>query len=149
MKMNEVAGTGNHNTAQFWEYDTRTARRWNLDPKPNSWESYYSILANSPINHKDVLGDRWLTKKDENTANKLSQDYKAKEDEYNDKASKNRKYLQNAKDANNKDDIALYSARVSENEAGAQSMRDGQRELDRQSIIQVKVQKMAFVDLKL
>jgi hypothetical protein len=33
-KVNEIAGVGNHNTAEFWEYDTRLGRRWNLDPKP-------------------------------------------------------------------------------------------------------------------
>jgi hypothetical protein len=28
-KSDEIAGEGNHNTAEFWEYDTRTGRRWN------------------------------------------------------------------------------------------------------------------------
>ncbi len=35
----EIKGEGNHYTATFWEYDPRTARRWNLDPVVKPWES--------------------------------------------------------------------------------------------------------------
>jgi hypothetical protein len=28
-KDDEVCGSGNLNTAEFWEYDTRLGRRWN------------------------------------------------------------------------------------------------------------------------
>lgn len=56
-KVNEIAGIGNHNTAMFWEYDTRLGRRWNLDPKPNVGLSQYSAFANNPILFSDVLGD--------------------------------------------------------------------------------------------
>ena len=34
-KTDEVSGQGNHYTAEFWEYDSRSGRRWNLDPRPN------------------------------------------------------------------------------------------------------------------
>ncbi|XZF15201.1 hypothetical protein ACTHGU_03620 [Chitinophagaceae bacterium MMS25-I14] len=57
MKTNEIAGMGNHNTAEFWEYDTRLGRRWNLDPKPTVGLSYYSVLANNPIVYADLNGD--------------------------------------------------------------------------------------------
>ena len=33
-KDNEIYGTGNLNTAEYWEYDARIGRRWNVDPKP-------------------------------------------------------------------------------------------------------------------
>ena len=56
-KDNEIAGPGNHNTALFWEYDTRTARRWNLDPKPHIGISDYSVLGNNPIFNVDPNGD--------------------------------------------------------------------------------------------
>jgi hypothetical protein len=44
--VNEVSGVGNHNSALFWEYDTRLGRRWNLDPKKKAWESDYSWWDN-------------------------------------------------------------------------------------------------------
>ncbi|MFN6328023.1 MAG: hypothetical protein ACK4WA_04575, partial [Chitinophagales bacterium] len=40
-KDNEVYGEGNLNTAEFWQYDTRIGRRWNVDPKLKIWESPY------------------------------------------------------------------------------------------------------------
>ncbi|XZF15204.1 hypothetical protein ACTHGU_03635 [Chitinophagaceae bacterium MMS25-I14] len=57
MKTNEIAGVGNHNMAQFWEYDTRTARRWNVDPVIHPWESSFSVMESNPIWHNDVLGN--------------------------------------------------------------------------------------------
>lgn len=34
-KDNEITDVkGTHNTAMFWEYDTRLGMRWNMDPKP-------------------------------------------------------------------------------------------------------------------
>ncbi|MCS3795067.1 Ig-like domain-containing protein [Niastella sp. OAS944] len=56
-KSDEIGGPGNHNTAPFWEYDTRTGRRWNLDPRPNISISAYAGLANNPIWFNDLLGD--------------------------------------------------------------------------------------------
>ncbi len=56
-KDNEIAGLGNHNTALFWQYDTRTGRRWNLDPKPNVSVSLYSPFGLNPVKNSDVLGD--------------------------------------------------------------------------------------------
>ncbi|MBP6334217.1 MAG: hypothetical protein KA444_02005 [Bacteroidia bacterium] len=56
-QMDEITGEGNHNTALFWEYDTRIARRWNMDPKPNPSLSNYSAFAGNPILNVDVLGD--------------------------------------------------------------------------------------------
>ena len=56
-KTDEISGAGNHNTALYWEYDTRLGRRWNLDPKPNTSISSYAAFANNPIIYKDVLGD--------------------------------------------------------------------------------------------
>jgi hypothetical protein len=57
MKLNEVAGTGNHYTAQFWEYSPRLGRRWNLDPVVKPWRSSYDVLDNSPIWKVDPDGD--------------------------------------------------------------------------------------------
>ena len=56
-KDNEVAGSGNSYSAEFWQYDSRLGRRWNLDPKPNPSISEYACFANSPIFYADPLGD--------------------------------------------------------------------------------------------
>jgi len=47
----EIAGVGNIMTAEFWEYDTRLGRRWNLDPLAQKYPSYsaYTSVINNPI----------------------------------------------------------------------------------------------------
>ena len=57
MKVNDWAGTANHTTALYWEYDPRVARRGNLDNKPNYSVSPYSSCANNPIWYSDRKGD--------------------------------------------------------------------------------------------
>ncbi|OYU94736.1 MAG: hypothetical protein CFE21_13675 [Bacteroidetes bacterium B1(2017)] len=54
---NEIAGIGNINTAEFWEYDARLGRRWNLDPITKPHESSYSCFSNNPIWNVDKLGN--------------------------------------------------------------------------------------------
>lgn len=56
-KDNEIAGTGNHNTALFWEYDTRLGRRWNLDPVDQISISNYAVNGLNPILMSDPNGD--------------------------------------------------------------------------------------------
>ncbi len=56
-KENEVAGIGNHNSALFWEYDTRLGRRWNVDPVVKEWRSGYDAFNNNPIMNVDPKGD--------------------------------------------------------------------------------------------
>ena len=57
MKVNEMSGVGNHNTAEFWEYDTRLGRRWNLDPVDQVSISNYSVNELNPILINDPNGD--------------------------------------------------------------------------------------------
>lgn len=57
----EIKGNGIIYTAEFWEYDSRIGRRWNLDPKPNIGINPYSSLANNPIFYSDPLGDTTVT----------------------------------------------------------------------------------------
>ncbi len=52
----EIAGIGNINTAEFWEYDTRLGRRWNGDPVVKPWESVYVCFGNNPIWFIDPSG---------------------------------------------------------------------------------------------
>jgi RHS repeat-associated protein len=58
-KTDEVSGIGNHYTAQYWEYDPRLGRRWNVDPatKKHPNESPYLTYHNNPIFFTDPLGD--------------------------------------------------------------------------------------------
>jgi hypothetical protein len=55
-KTNEIAGVGNHNTALFWEYDTRLGRRWNIDPVVKEWESLFATFGSNPIVYIDPDG---------------------------------------------------------------------------------------------
>ncbi len=46
-----------HYTAEYWEYDSRIVRRWNLDSKPTIGISPYSVFNNNPIWFSDPFGD--------------------------------------------------------------------------------------------
>jgi hypothetical protein len=94
LKVNEIAGVGNHNTALFWEYDTRTARRWNPDPVLHAWESPYAVMGGNPIWHNDVLGNEFV-----NVHTKRKEVAKTKFDE----ASKNYNERKTAGDASKKE----------------------------------------------
>lgn len=48
-KDDDISGSGNLNTAEFWQYDTRLGRRWNMDPVVKHHESPYAAFANNPI----------------------------------------------------------------------------------------------------
>ena len=53
----EIELNENITTAEFWEYDSRIGRRWNLDPKPNVSLSLYSCFAGNPVSYNDAFGD--------------------------------------------------------------------------------------------
>ncbi|OFY63019.1 MAG: hypothetical protein A3H98_10680 [Bacteroidetes bacterium RIFCSPLOWO2_02_FULL_36_8] len=58
-RVDEIAGEGNHNTAEFWEYGPRTGSRWQLDPlQPTKFPGWspYSVLFNNPTRYIDPLG---------------------------------------------------------------------------------------------
>lgn len=44
-------------TAEYWEYDSRTGRRWNIDPIVKTWESPFACFSDNPILNNDVHGD--------------------------------------------------------------------------------------------
>ena len=57
-------------TALFWEYDSRTGRRWNVEPEIKKYAdlSSYLTFRNNPISYsdpdgKDVILLTWATKK--------------------------------------------------------------------------------------
>lgn len=43
-------------TAEYWEYDARIIRRWNVDPITIAWSSPYACFLNNPIYYKDPSG---------------------------------------------------------------------------------------------
>jgi hypothetical protein len=47
----------NTTTAEFWQYDARIVKRWNVDPKPEVSLSPYSCFAGNPVFYSDVKGD--------------------------------------------------------------------------------------------
>ena len=57
-KDNEIKGEGNSYTAEFWEYDPRLGRRWNIEPliKKYPYLSGYVALNDNPINVIDPDG---------------------------------------------------------------------------------------------
>ena len=56
-KDDEVAGKGNSYTAEFWQYDSRLGRRWNIDPVVKPHRSPYDAFSNNPIIMIDPKGD--------------------------------------------------------------------------------------------
>ena len=56
-KDDEVSGSGNSYTAQFWQYDPRLGRRWNIDPVVVAHESPYAAFRNNPVFLNDPNGD--------------------------------------------------------------------------------------------
>ena len=55
-KDNEVYGNGNIYTAEYWQYDSRLGRRWNVDPITKPSLSTFSTFANNPIYFMDIFG---------------------------------------------------------------------------------------------
>jgi hypothetical protein len=55
-KDDEVAGEGNSYTAEFWQYDSRLGRRFNVDPVIKYYESSYACFGNNPIWFCDIDG---------------------------------------------------------------------------------------------
>ncbi len=55
-KDNEIAGENNIYSAEYWEYDARVARRWNVDPIFKEYESPFACLGNNPICVVDING---------------------------------------------------------------------------------------------
>ena len=51
---NEVLGEGVSLTAEFWQYDSRLGRRWNVDPVFKEYESPYTCFAGNPVWFADI-----------------------------------------------------------------------------------------------
>jgi hypothetical protein len=58
-KDDEIGGPGGSYTAEFWQYDSRIGRRWNIDPAFEQYpaESPYLVFHDNPIYYTDPYGD--------------------------------------------------------------------------------------------
>jgi len=56
-KEDEVYGEGNTYSAEYWMYDSRLGRRWNIDPVDQISISNDAVLSNNPIIMIDPSGD--------------------------------------------------------------------------------------------
>jgi len=52
----EIYGSGNSYTAEYWQYDSRLGRRWNVDPVDKPWMSSYHAFSNKPVLNADPNG---------------------------------------------------------------------------------------------
>lgn len=74
-KTEEVSGNGNHYSAEFWEFDPRLGRRWNLDPVVKEHRSPYEVFSNNPIIMVDPNGDDDYYNSDGTYNTKMSEKY--------------------------------------------------------------------------
>jgi RHS repeat-associated protein len=58
-KEKEITGSETHTSAEFWMYDSRLGRRWQLDPVVQTFISDYACFGNNPIKMNDVLGNKF------------------------------------------------------------------------------------------
>jgi hypothetical protein len=56
-KETEITGNSSHYSAEYWMYDSRLGRRWNVDPRSVSYVSPYSTYSGNPILCIDKFGD--------------------------------------------------------------------------------------------
>jgi RHS repeat-associated protein len=55
-------------SAEYWMYDGRLGRRWNLDPVVKECISLYSTFGNKPVYYIDPSGDDWYSNGEGTTA---------------------------------------------------------------------------------
>ena len=72
---NEVLGEGVNLTAEFWQYDTRLGRRWNVDPVFKEYESPYACFAGNPVWFADPNGDTVIVFNNDRITKKLIKQY--------------------------------------------------------------------------
>lgn len=56
-KETEITGIASHSSAEYWMYDSRIGRRWEMDPITLSSDSPYSTFLNNPVVFSDPKGD--------------------------------------------------------------------------------------------
>jgi RHS repeat-associated protein len=109
---NEMYGEKNSTTAEFWQYDSRLGRRWNIDPIFIASLSSYATFGNNPINNIDPNGDTF--DKSNNSDKKVEQHKnrtKGLMKSNSDKIADNKKQIQSLKEELK---VALFEQQIHE-----------------------------------
>ena len=117
-----------HYTAEYWEYDGRLGRRWNLDPVNQIKISNYATFKNNPVYYVDIKGDKWAPGH-EKMAEKLSTHYEERETAYKKTYKKYFDKLVEAEEAGNAEEAQKYSVIADNAAAGGADMAQAQKEL--------------------
>lgn len=97
-KDDEISGEGNSSTAEYWQYDSRLGRRWNIDPIVKPWESIYACYRNCPILLIDPTGeDVDLSKLSEEDKSEIKNKVNSEHEDYNKEFASLYKQLENDK----------------------------------------------------
>lgn len=70
----ETALANSITSAEYWIYDGRLGRRWNIDIKPIIGVSEYATFVNNPIFYVDILGDSVGIKKTDDGKGNITYD---------------------------------------------------------------------------
>ncbi len=97
-KDHDINAKGNVSTAEYWEYDSRLGRRWNVDPIVKPWESIYACYRNCPILLIDPTGeDVDLSKLSEEDKSEIKNKVNSEHEDYNKEFASLYKQLENDK----------------------------------------------------
>ena len=72
---NEVFGERASFSAEFWQYDSRLGRRWNVDPVFKEYESPYACFAGNPVWFADPSGDTVIAYNNDRVTKKYMKRY--------------------------------------------------------------------------
>ena len=72
---NEALGDGVSLSAEFWQYDSRLGRRWNVDPVFKEYESPYACFAGNPLWYVDPSGDTVIAYNNDRVTKKYMKRY--------------------------------------------------------------------------
>jgi len=130
-KDDDIADAGNTMTAEFWEYDTRLGRRYNIDPKPNPWESVYSTFGGNPILRVDILGDKWKDKvNDQKVADETIGAIKQKQGKYEKRMNKMQERVAKAIRNGNSDKAQEYMKKYDQAKDGRDNLQNAINEIN-------------------
>jgi hypothetical protein len=135
-KDNEIYGEGNSYSAEYWQYDARLGRRWNVDPYvvKHPYNSPYLCFNNNPNFYVDIKGNEFEegSKKD---AEDLMEIYKKESKELKKVQNKNSKKITDLNEkllsAKNEDDANKLQNQISKLEGYNNKIGDRLCELDR------------------